>query len=492
MKVSALVALYLLGQTRATRRRGGVEQRCPIQPRPLYVLAYLALNWQRAHRREELQALFWPDKSPKAAANNLHQALWHLRQALPSATLCQDGDCARWNPSAPPWVDALAFETALDSGDMDAALSLYTGALLPDCYDEWAQLERERLRLRYLTALETRAHQQYQARGWDAARSDASTLLADDPLNEAAVRLALACHWALNQRESARRLYDAYRQRVRAELHTDPLPETTMLYQRILRGEAHPDQSPTCDDATTAAQAARFSLLETLGAFRQGLEQATTWVAQADAATRAEALRWQGVFYLRLGKLADARAALIEALALTPSSPRQVVILSILATTETGLGEYASAEAHFTQALHFAPLDLAVRVRLLSALGGLQGRMGHHAAARRVLEEAVSLARALGNSAPLAMTSGNLGILLLGQRETTAAERALREALAAARQADAHWLTAHIQGHLGVLDQDRGDYESAAHNYLDARADGSHRRPTRESAMDPKPRHRSL
>jgi DNA-binding SARP family transcriptional activator len=167
-------------------------------------------------------------------------------------------------------VDALAFEAALDVGDLDTALALYAGPLLSDTFDEWAQVERERLSLRYLRALEERAQHRYEAREWQAAVADAETLLAADSLNEAAVRLVLACFWALGQREAARRCYDAYRQRAIRELQAEPLPETTTLYQRILRGEAHPDRFPPPLDAAIAARQAHLSLFETLGAFRQG------------------------------------------------------------------------------------------------------------------------------------------------------------------------------------------------------------------------------
>lgn len=461
------IRLYLLGQTCIARHQLGNEQRCRIQPRSLCVLAYLALNWRQSHRREELQTQFWPNKPADAAANNLRQSLWQLRQVLPEA-FCFDEDRVQWNPASPPWVDALAFEEALTANDLDNALALYRGPLLPDVYDEWAQLERERLHLRYLTALESRAQQQYEKRQWQAALTDATTLSTADPLNEVAVRLVIACHWALGQREAARRCHDAYRQRARAELQAEPLPETTALYQRILR-EVHPDQSSPPLDSSFATQAAHFSLFETLGAFRQGLEQATAWVVRSDGAEHAEALRWQGTFYLRVGKLSEARASLLTALPLASTAHQQVAILSILATTETGQGDYASAEAHFAQALRISPLAPSARVRLLGALGGLQGRKGNSEQARRHFEEAVELARTLSDPASLAMASGNLGIMLIGQKQPDAATRALQEALAAARQADAHWLTAHITGHLGVLDQDRGDLDAAAQNYQTAR-----------------------
>jgi DNA-binding SARP family transcriptional activator len=149
-----LVRLYLLGPVRVVWQSDGHEKLARVQPRPLCLLAYLALNWKLPHRREELQALFWPDKSPAASANNLRQALWHLRQSLSPDCFTVQDDQVQWNPAAPPWVDALAFEAALDAGNLDAALALYAGPLLAETFDEWAQLERERLNLRYLAALE--------------------------------------------------------------------------------------------------------------------------------------------------------------------------------------------------------------------------------------------------------------------------------------------------------------------------------------------------
>lgn len=488
------VCLYLLGQGRVTRQgQAGSEQSVHVQPRLLHLLAYLALNWKQAHRREELQACFWPDAAPAAAANNLRQALWQLRQVLPRDLLLVKGAVVQWNPATPPWVDALAFEAALDACNpsaaqqqssgrlspeagglieaeqaLDTALSFYVGPFLPDCYDEWTQLERERLHLRYLAALETRGHRRYEARLWESALADALTLLTADPLNEAAARLVMACHWALGQREAARRCYDSFRRLVRSELQTDPLPETAALYQRILAGEPHPDQLSPATNRAIAAQAAHLSLLESLGAFRQGLEQATAWAASANGPALAEALRWQGCFYLRLGQLIESRAALSAALPLAHTADQQAIILAGLATAETGLGDYSAAADHYTQALSVPQMGPTARLRLLIGLGGLLGRMGRLAEACRTLEEAIRLARQAEDPAQLAMASGNLAILLIGQQKTAAAEEALNEALVAARRADAHWLTAHLTGHLGVLAQDRGDYESAAQSYQNA------------------------
>ncbi|MCX7682553.1 MAG: hypothetical protein N2508_11440 [Anaerolineae bacterium] len=46
----------------------------------------------------------------------------------------------------------------------------------------------------------------------------------------------------------------------------------------------------------------------------------------------------------------------------------------------------------------------------------------------------------------------------------------MQEALDASRQADAHWLTAHLVGHLGMVAKDRVELEAAAEHYHHARA----------------------
>ncbi len=461
-----VTCFYLLGQVRIVTTTAQSERTWAIQPKPLRLLVYLILHGGGPCRREVLQAEFWPEKAPHLAANNLRQALWHLRQNLPSgALLVQDGTVT-WNPDLPCWVDVLTFEAKLKAGDLDAALELYAGPLLPDVYDEWSQLERERLHLRYLSALEARAHIRYEARQWTAALADADTLIAADPINEAAVRLALACQWALGQREAARRCYIAYRQRLQGELNAAPLPETANLYQRILRGESHPAQMPPFHDQELTARTAHFSLLEMLGAFRQGLEQATDWATQAAGLALAVAWHWQGRFHLRLGTLPEAHTALIRALTLADTPEIQAAVLGDLATVETGQGNYVAAEQHYVRATSVCTDKASpFYLRLLSSRGGLEGRLGRMEQARHSLEGAVRLARVQGDPAPLAVASGNLGILLIGLGDQEAAQTAFEEALAAARRADAHWLTAHLTGHLGVLAQDRGALEEAAQHY---------------------------
>src|SRR3954470_2064744 len=49
------------------------------------VLKLLGLTPERALHPERLQSLLWPDRDPAAAGNNLRQAVYHARRALPGA-----------------------------------------------------------------------------------------------------------------------------------------------------------------------------------------------------------------------------------------------------------------------------------------------------------------------------------------------------------------------------------------------------------------------
>ena len=46
------------------------------------LLAYLAVESERPHRREKLVALLWPDQSEERARASLSQALYNLRRVL--------------------------------------------------------------------------------------------------------------------------------------------------------------------------------------------------------------------------------------------------------------------------------------------------------------------------------------------------------------------------------------------------------------------------
>jgi DNA-binding SARP family transcriptional activator len=80
-----------------------------------------------------------------------------LGAALPDADrfLYTDHKILHWRPDAPFVLDVADSEQTERSDDqaglqgaLERATALYTGDLLPGCYDDWVLTERERLRQR--------------------------------------------------------------------------------------------------------------------------------------------------------------------------------------------------------------------------------------------------------------------------------------------------------------------------------------------------------
>jgi predicted ATPase len=135
------------------------------------LLARLALFPRRAHSREELIDLLWPDADLDAGRNRLRVAIAALRRQLetpdaPDSVLIADRNVIRLDPAAFR-CDVTEFEETLTksarastSADEWAALgraaALYHGELLPGFYDDWIVEERERLGILYEDLCERR------------------------------------------------------------------------------------------------------------------------------------------------------------------------------------------------------------------------------------------------------------------------------------------------------------------------------------------------
>ncbi len=213
---------------------------------------------QRALARDQLLEWLWPNLDPESANRNLRVAISHLRGALEPGMrrgvssqyiLTTDIGYA-WNPRADYWLDVdefqnLAHSAALAATDvpgMEAlshlkqAVHLYQGDYLEeDRYADWATAERERLNELYLALLSHLAEAYTKQRRYPEAASFYRQILAIDRCCESAWRQLMLCRYYAGDQAAARRVYEECRQALRAELDIDPMPETTDLYEKIVR-----------------------------------------------------------------------------------------------------------------------------------------------------------------------------------------------------------------------------------------------------------------
>jgi predicted ATPase/DNA-binding SARP family transcriptional activator/DNA-binding CsgD family transcriptional regulator len=217
------------------------------------LLKLLALAPGHTLVRDEVMDLLWPDLAPDAAANNLRYTAHALRLALrPSSgsapSVQAHGDRLVLAPGWRVMTDVAAFEEAADEArrsgsadDIEAALALYAGELLPeDRYADWAAARRAGLRAASLALLIDLARVR-EARGEpDAAIAALQQLVAAEPAHEPA-HVALMRLYALTGWHSlALRQWARLEAGLRDELDAVPAPESRRLHLDILAGRFPP------------------------------------------------------------------------------------------------------------------------------------------------------------------------------------------------------------------------------------------------------------
>jgi predicted ATPase/DNA-binding SARP family transcriptional activator len=209
------------------------------------LLKIVALAPGRRVHRDVVTELLWPDRDPRAALNNLHQALHAARRAVgdPGALTLADDVLAL---TAAAWVDVDAFEAAAAAGaDPEAALALCGGELLPeDRFEEWTAGRREALRELELD-LRIQAADRRSAAGEPAA---AVALLAraaaDAPRHEAVRRALMRTLADAGRRQDALAQFEDLRAALRAHNEGDPDPETRALYRQLLHDAEPAPRAP--------------------------------------------------------------------------------------------------------------------------------------------------------------------------------------------------------------------------------------------------------
>lgn len=221
------------------------------------LLIYLTV-YPREHPREVLSDLLWDDLPQDRSLSYLRTALTSLqRQLAPFLQVSRQSIAV--NPAADIWLDSKILDDAFDQADtewrqngrlssavlrsLDAALPLYQGTFLEGFnlrdglnFENWMIVEQERLRSRMITVLQHVGEQALAQGDFETGIDRVSRLLQIDPLHEEAHRLQMRLLLGSGQRSAALAQYETARRILAEELHVEPEPETTTLFNEMKSG----------------------------------------------------------------------------------------------------------------------------------------------------------------------------------------------------------------------------------------------------------------
>ena len=202
------------------------------------VAAFVALRNRPALRPYVAETL-WLDATQDRAMGNLRSALWRLRQA--GAEIIEStGDYLSLGPDVA--VDVLDFvvwsRRLITESDIVTTVRIedvtVAGDLLPDWYDDWVVIERERLRQLRLHALERACLVLTMAGEYGRAIEAGLAAITEEPLHESGHVALIKAHLGEGNRAEAIRQYDAYVRLMRDELGLDASPSVTALVGALL------------------------------------------------------------------------------------------------------------------------------------------------------------------------------------------------------------------------------------------------------------------
>ncbi len=218
-------------------------RRCDVPEGSKRLLAFVALRHRHLERRYA-SGVLWPLGDDQRAAGNLRSALWRLRGAGIDIMSSDKWSLSLMNHVQ---VDAqlmLDWSERMIGGDPRpsdlAVVPQHVDALdlLPGMYDDWAIMDRERIRQRMLHALETLSLRLVGLGRCADAIEAAMTAVSADPLRESAQRALIEAHAAEHNWGEVLRTYDRYRDLIRDELGVEPSHGLTAFIRRCGLGLA--------------------------------------------------------------------------------------------------------------------------------------------------------------------------------------------------------------------------------------------------------------
>jgi DNA-binding SARP family transcriptional activator len=206
------------------------------------LIGFLAL-WERPVLRSFVSGSLWPDSDAEHANASLRSTLWRLPNSAdqPLVTVSA-GQLALAESVRVDYREALAWSRAVladTAGTLPAPWTLgeigvLSREVLPDWYDEWVLLARERFRQLRLHALEALCEQLAAVGRFGEALLAGLGAVAIEPLRESAHRRVIEVHLAEGNHAEALRQYDRYRLLLADELGLRPSDSIRRLVAPLL------------------------------------------------------------------------------------------------------------------------------------------------------------------------------------------------------------------------------------------------------------------
>ena len=220
------------------------------------LLVYLLLHRTVPVPKNQLAGTLWPESTDATARSSLLRRLNDLLHSLPPAAEGRPWfefnlTTVWWNPAADVTLDVEEFEVlcrrarvaswerpaAATAADLERAVQLYRGELMPAIRDEWIVPYRQRLASLLGQALDQLLTLQLAEENHGPARLTAEHWVAHDPLRESPRQSLM---WLLaigGERDAALAQFDAYRSLLRERLGIEPSQATVRLAEAIDAGQ---------------------------------------------------------------------------------------------------------------------------------------------------------------------------------------------------------------------------------------------------------------
>ena len=202
------------------------------------LLAFLALRG-RPTRRAYVAFTLWTDSSEDRAFGSLRSALWRLRRDGHRLVEETNGRL-RLAPAVRVDVHEAAeaahrvLDPAREIDDADRDRVFLDGELLPDWYDDWVALERERFRQLRVHALERLCERLTSEQRFTEAVETGLAAVEGEPLRESAHRVLIHAHLAEGNAAEALRQYGIFRGLLRDRLGLEPSGQMDALVRPLV------------------------------------------------------------------------------------------------------------------------------------------------------------------------------------------------------------------------------------------------------------------